>query len=224
MDRIIKVLTPASSYDMTTIEVIKTELKIPLGDTERDNYFKRQITMASRAVANYCNRDFIAEPMQEQFRPYPFIDSASLNNIPEFLYLSRLPITTITSINISEDTEGPLVEGTDFECDYATGRLIRLYNDVPYRWHFRKLTVQYTGGFTFPGTLPADLQQAVNELVKDMHATSIRDPMIRAQETPGIGRIEYWVNTKADGSAWPPRITDLLSAYIGAPFLFGAGI
>ncbi len=61
---------PAGPYDLTTLDVVKSELSIPAGDLSKDAFLIRAITQASIAIASYCNRVFQAEVIQDQF----FID------------------------------------------------------------------------------------------------------------------------------------------------------
>lgn len=208
MDRILTVMTPASSKDLTTIAAVKAQLGI--SGSASDAQLTALVTSASVAAANKCNSELVLEPVSEQFRPYPFIDSASLSNLPEFIYLRRLPVVTVTSI-IEDDVT--LVVDTDYEIDKTRGKITRLYNDLPTRWHFRKLVVAYSGGYTLGVDEPADLEQAVIEIVKDMWFASSRDPLIRTESIPGVRDVQYWVGTVGSDGGWPPRVTDLLGAY-----------
>jgi hypothetical protein len=218
MYRFLTVVTPAQSQDMTTRDRIKDEIGIIGNDTLIDGFIRD----ASRAAAKYCHREFIAQEVTETFRPYPYVDSASLTNLPEFIYLRRFPVTTFSLANdgmtllFTADGEA-LVEGTDFECDRTTGRLVWLSNDMPLRWHFSKIVCQYTGGYTFPGTLEADIERAVIEIVKDMWFARKRDPMLRQMNIPGVADLQYWVGG-VGGDSWPPKVSDLLAPYIAAMF------
>jgi len=89
MYRFLTVVTPAQSQDMTTRDRIKDEIGIIGNDTLIDGFIRD----ASRAAAKYCHREFIAQEVTETFRPYPYVDSASLTNLPEFIYLRRFPVT-----------------------------------------------------------------------------------------------------------------------------------
>ncbi len=214
MDRLLTVTTPAPSKDLTTLAAVKLELGITNGAS--DAALKSLITAASRAAANKCNGELIYEAVSEQFRPYPFIDNASLTNAPEFIWLRRLPIVAVAAL-VEDDVT--LIEGTDFEIDHQAGRLIRLYNDMPTRWHFRKLVAQYGGGYIFPGTtvapatLEADLERAVIEIVKDMWFATGRDPLIKSENIPGVREVQYWVGSVGSDGGWPPRVTDLLGPF-----------
>ncbi len=216
MDRVLIVITPAASKNLTTLATVKTELGI--SDNAKDALLNRYIATASRAAANICNGEFIAEAIEETFRPYPFVDSASLTNLPEYIFLRRMPVTAfaatddIQPISLVTEDGAPLVEGTDFQCDHSTGRMMRLSNDMPLRWHFRKLVVRYVGGYTFPGTLEPDIEQATIEIIKDMWSAQKRDPLIKEEDIPGVRRVAYWVGGLNAGS-WPPKVMDLLSPW-----------
>ncbi len=110
-----------------------------------------------------------------------------------------------------------LIEGTDFELDYPRGRLVRLHNDIPVRWYFRKLIVAYTGGYTFPGgssPLEPDIEQAVLEIMKDIWFARMRDPLLRSDQVAGIGSQQYWLGGSAPGgTSWPPKVVDLLGPF-----------
>jgi len=72
------------------------------------------------------------------------------------------------------------------------------------------LTVAYTAGFA---EIPADVQQAVLDLCTMENAGRGRDPLLRASESPGIGRQEYWVGGVPGASLIPQDIASLLNPY-----------
>src|SRR6185369_9332568 len=101
--------TPLSSYDLTTLDVVKDELDIKTG--AQDNRLKRYIASASTAAVQYCNRIFQLEELQDEFWPdrepqYVLPGSA------DELFLSRTPVTNPV-ISVIENGI-TLVEGTDF--------------------------------------------------------------------------------------------------------------
>jgi hypothetical protein len=226
MDRLLTIRTAAASFDLTTLDSVKVELGIT--DQNSDEMLSTRITRASAAAARYCKREFIAEAVTEQFRSYPFIDSASLVNIPEFIYLRRRPIISLDAVlqpddqslslaSVIEDAE-PLIEGIDFEVDYAAAKLTRLHGDRPTCWRFRKLTIATTAGYTFPGTLPPDVEAAVSALVNYLWFTAARDPTIRAQNIPGVLETQWWVGPAGVTDFWPPQVVDYLAPYVETRF------
>jgi hypothetical protein len=209
VNRILTVTSPAASKLLTSLVTVRQELGIT--SSANDAQLTRYILAASRAAAHKCNGELVLEGVTEQFRPYPFIDSASLTNAPEFIHLRRTPVAEIVSVTEDDRT---LLQDTDFEIDSRLGRLTRLYSDLPMRWHFRKLVVVYTGGYAPPiGDSEPDLEQAAIEIVKDMWSAKARDPLIRSEEATGIFRTEYWVGSLGEDGGWPPKVTDLLAPY-----------
>lgn len=219
MYRFLTVATPARSKDLTT----RAQIKLELGSTVdgNDALIDSFITQASRAAAKYCHREFAFEEVVETFRPYPFVDSASLTNLPEYIYLRRFPVVSFSvdqsNVPLFTVDGDPVVEGTDFECDRENGRLVWLNNDMPLRWHFRKIVCRYSGGYTFPGTLEHDIERAVIEIVKDMWFARKRDPMLRQMNVPGAADLQYWIGA-AGGDSWPPKVVDLLAPYVAGMF------
>jgi hypothetical protein len=213
MDRILTVMSPAPSPDLASLATVKAALGITDGNS--DSLLANYISIASVAAANLCDGQLLSETVSEQIRAYPFIDSASLVNIPNYLRLKRTPVTSITSV--VEDGIA-LAGGTDYEADFTRGNLTRLHNDLPVRWSFRKLVVQYVGGYVFPGPavppgilLPPVIERAVVEIVKELYATSARDSAIRSEELAGIGKVEYFYGAKV--TSFPQIALDLLSPY-----------
>src|SRR6185369_4866761 len=61
------VVTPATSYDLTTLEEVMDELDLP--EVENSTLFGRWITQASKTAAAYCNRVFVVETVKDEFWP-----------------------------------------------------------------------------------------------------------------------------------------------------------
>src|SRR5579862_1762171 len=109
MDSILTVITPADSYDLTTLATIKAELEIT--DTNSDVQLGIFIDQASGECATYCKRVFGKETVSEQFR---LGQGSRLHrrSRTEELILARYPIVSITSITEEDGTV--LVQDTDF--------------------------------------------------------------------------------------------------------------
>ncbi len=72
------------------------------------------------------------------------------------------------------------------------------------------MSVLYDAGFA---EIPADVQQAVLDLCTMESSARGRDPMLRATESPGLGRQEFWVGGVPGGSLIPQDIASLLNPY-----------
>jgi hypothetical protein len=104
--------SPAGPYDLTDLATVHDELSIPTNDTSNDSFLSRAITQASGAIANYCNRVFPVEVVQDQIYiqqdPFPWQVPGGI--FP--LQLSRWPLELSTPVSFTGNTHGSiLVDG-----------------------------------------------------------------------------------------------------------------
>ena len=104
--------SPAGPYDLTDVVTAHDELSIPTTDTSNDTSFQRWITEISTAIANYCNRVFPVEAVQDaiyiQQDAYPWQTPGGIYP----LQLSRWPIVNPTPISFTGNTHGStLIDG-----------------------------------------------------------------------------------------------------------------
>lgn len=198
------VTAPASSYDLTTLAIVKDEVNIIDGNS--DATLKRYLTWASLALAQECNRVFPAETVQDQIWP-PTHRSPVTSNF-EVLQLSRWPIVSVTSL--TEDGT-VLVKDTDFAVNPGPGQLIRL--DTFGRritWNALPKVAIYVGGFA---TIPGDLQDAVTRMVRNRFRAKGRDSALMSEDIPGVRSARWWIATGNDAGNVPPDIFDLIDSY-----------
>jgi hypothetical protein len=193
--RVTVVTTPASSYDLTDLATVRDELKI-INDTSDDAFLSRAITQASTAIANYCNRVFPVETLQDTFYPDP-IYPAQGPLVGDSLQLARWPLAAVTSVTVQhwDSTTVTLTEGVDFIQDAAVGGLVRLRagTGFPCVWWRAVTTVVYQAGYP---TIPADLVAAVLSVVTQRFQERGRDPFLKSQEQPGMGMQTYWIGAR----------------------------
>jgi hypothetical protein len=148
------VITPADSFDLVDLATVKSQLNVT--GNSQDAKLALWISQASAAAMQFCNRVFVEEVVEEQFR---------LDHMKLELVLSRYPVTVLTV------TEGPdtLTAGTDYEVDRSLGLLARLHHDRRCHWSRCKTVVRYSAGYE---TVPNDLQRAVVLLVNHFRATT----------------------------------------------------
>jgi hypothetical protein len=209
MQSVLIVNTAASSYDLTTLAKVKAELGLPTPSSEDAN-LATWITQASAACATYCKRVFGLEVVTETFRNHwnIFRDGNRVDEIK----LSRFPIVTIVSI--VEDSI-PLVVDIDYWQD-SEGILYRLdTNDSVKRWCFKKLVVNYSGGYALPA-LPsyvANLERACINQVQALRSGAGRDPAIRSENINGVLQTTYASPSSSDNGALDPSVTALLDPF-----------
>jgi len=214
------VVIAASSYDLTTLDNIKDDLAIPNTDTSSDATLARFITEQSALVAQYCNRVFPIETVQDVIYPdrdpYPYQVTGMLSEVQ----LSRWPVVSVTSVTdtVAVNFANTLVEGTDYVLDAARGWLTKIDPNTGYPtgWSPDQYTIQYTAGYFTPGTdsPPADLEMAVLRLVTARFKARGRDPFLKSQGEPNIGTEQYWVGAMpGQTGAFPPDIAAALEKY-----------
>lgn len=201
------VVSAASSYDLTTLAVVKDELSI--SDGSKDSVLKRYITSASAAAAQYCNRVFPVETVKDEFLPDRDNRWRSrLTGGVDLLQLTRWPIVNVASVT---ENGTSLVVDVDFSVDYANGQLIRLdVNLLPRKWHIFPIAVQYIGGFS---SVPSDLSDAVIRMVTKRFAARGRDPTLKERDIPGVLTESFWISTGDDAANMTPDIADILDNY-----------
>lgn len=193
----ITVITPAESYDLTTINSVKAELGI--SDNSEDEHLYRWIRQASGVIADYCNRVFAEETLEETFRSATNADT---------LVLARCPIVSIASIV----ENGVALAEADYEIASASGTLIRLCDDTRTCWPTGKIVVTFTAGYALLGDLPYGVERAAITLVSQYRHDAGRNPNIRSESTDGLGSTS-WFDGAGSRGGLPPEVVGLLQSF-----------
>ncbi|UPK03109.1 hypothetical protein [Bradyrhizobium sp. 170] len=149
----VKVLEPADSYALLTLEEAKTILGISAGDTSEDDQIKMWIDQYSDVVATMCNRVFAKEKVQETWRGdlMPF-DSPRL-------FLTHYPVAD-DDIESVESPRGSIINAAAYEIENGSGKL-----RIEGAWS-EPITVIYTGGYALPDGAPDTLKAATGLLIQ----------------------------------------------------------
>lgn len=193
----LSIVTPADSFDLTTLPRVKAELGID--NQAEDENLARWITAASDIVSGHCKRVFAAQTYQETFRLAEWRDA---------LLLSRYPVTAITSIVENDATLDP----GDAEVHSDNGTLIRLIGDRPAWWSRGKIVVTYTAGFADADALPAAIEQAAIKVTTMLRHAASRDPLVKSTSVPGVLDQTFWVGGIGDDGL-PPDVRALLTPH-----------
>lgn len=148
VDVTVKVLTPATTFDLVSLADVKVMLGIPASDTSNDEALALLITNASAVVSVLTNRVFAKEKVRETWRE---LDSRRL-------YLLHWPVkeTDIESVVCN----GMTLPLTSYELEEESGKL------SIYSGQAEPIVVTYTGGFDLPDEAPPALQQAATLFVR----------------------------------------------------------
>lgn len=153
----VKVITPAESYDLLTLDELKLILNIPASDTSEDEQLKQWIEHYSDIVATMCNRVFAKETVEETWRgdTMPF-DSPRL-------FLTHYPVAD-DDIEAVESPRGSSIDPAAYEIENRSGKM-----RIEGAWS-EPVTVTYTGGYDLPDEAPPALKQATGLLIQGARA------------------------------------------------------
>lgn len=148
-DRTIKVLEPATSFALMTLDEVKVALGVPTGDVSGDAQLQQLIDWYSAYVSQVANRVFAREKVRETWRDVQ----------DRRLFLSHWPVAE-ADIESVEAPRGTVLDASTYELEEASGKLsIFTARSEP-------IVVTYTGGFNLPDEAPDDLKSAASILVR----------------------------------------------------------
>jgi hypothetical protein len=197
------VVTPAESYDLVTLESVKTELSFTSPDAVRDAWLEQAITQISATIAGYCGRVFPAEEITDTFAD----DGCNYLRIGS-LELSRYPIITLDSAT----ENGTAVDDSEFTADGASGFVYRLTDAGAIQsWGSTPLVVSYTAGYE---TIPADLQEIALRLVSSRYRAKGRDPSLVQRDQEGRSERFWFGSVPGQEGPYPPDIASVLNRYM----------
>lgn len=206
-----RVVTPADSLALVTLDQVKAALGIDLADTSQDAALTQQIAQVSRAIDNYCDRTFARQGYRDQFRyVYNWLTSGEPLRTRQAHFpigVDGLPVVIITE-------DGAALDPALWEADIATGELYRLGGaNVIGTWTGSTIVVDYDGGFD---PIPSDVQGAALEWVNVRWSTRGRDPTLRGQTIPDVIEEVYADpsrNNSGATAAMPGLVLDWLQPY-----------
>jgi hypothetical protein len=156
-DRTIKLLVPATEFDLLTLDEAKLLLGMSLTDPSHDQLLTMWISMYSATVSEICNRTFAKETVTETWR----------ETAHGRLFLSHWPVADADIVDVSNGNIGLFPE--EYELENESGKLSFIANpggDVSTPWT-APAVVTYTGGYVLPDEAPWPLKQATALLIQD---------------------------------------------------------
>ena len=140
-DVTVKIITPADSFALMTLDELKTALGVTISTPATDDQWTWLIESNSAAIAGLINRTLAKEEVEETWR---CLDARRV-------YLTHFPVK-------AEDIASVTTNGTDridYELEEASGKLSIFTNRQ------EPIVVHYTGGYDLPDEAPMELKQAV---------------------------------------------------------------
>jgi hypothetical protein len=149
------VITPATSYDLATLDEVKMLIGIPSTDATEDALLAMWITGYSDIIATMCNRVFGYETVEETWRG----DTKPYDTDSGRVFLTRYPVVA-TDIQSVTGPDGTDLSGT-YELEGVSGKL-QFFNTS---WS-EPIRITYSGGYNLPDEAPPALKQALGLLVQ----------------------------------------------------------
>ncbi|KAA0576681.1 hypothetical protein [Azospirillum sp. Sh1] len=208
----IVVTSPATDRRLCALDALKAELGIDAGDTLSDAWLEAEALSASDRVAEACRiagddagdapATFVAEVAVVTFGA----DETPNGNVLELPW--RYP-ARVTAVAIG----GEALDSAFYRGQPKSGLLSRLVSGGRAGgWEREEIAVTIASGWAVD-KMPTVLQDAVKRLVRLRWEAKDRDLTVKAEQTEGAGRTEYWVGSMAaSGSAMPPDVLDALYA------------
>jgi hypothetical protein len=201
----VKVLTPADSYALLTLDELKPMLNVPLSNTTEDELFQMWIDQYSDVVATMCNRVFAYETVAETWRS----ESAPFDRA--LLFLTRYPVAD-ADITAVESPRGNILDPASYEVENVSGKL-----RIEGAWT-EPVTVTYSGGYHLPDEAPPALKAATGLLVQAAQMQSKVPASAVRSVTHGETRVQYFdpvqMFGKAGGAAPLMQATDTVNALL----------
>jgi hypothetical protein len=142
VDIITKILTPADTYDLLTLDAIKLAMGIPPTDTSQDAQLAEDITRYSDVISSLCNRVFAREEVRETWR---CLGSRRM-------FLSHWPAAEADIASV-ESPRGSTLDPSVYEFEEQSGKL------ELFETRSEPIVVTYTGGYNLPEDAPPALRQ-----------------------------------------------------------------
>jgi hypothetical protein len=198
--------TPAESRALLSADELRLAAGLSATDTSQDGRLAELGLRAADAIGRHCCADdgehaptLLSELCSETIR---------LDQPRDTLVLARRFVTEITGL-----TENGVGLGAgSYELKKSAGLLLRVSGERTICWTGSKVIVQYRAGFEAPHN---DLKHAAELLVRQMTATTARDPTVRRERVDGVGEFEYWVGS-IDPKNGAPFTSDIMALL--APF------
>ena len=203
--RISRVIVPADSYALVTVDQAKEALGISLDDMTQDAAVQAQIEQVSAAVARYCDREFVIQTYRDQLRAV-----CSWLRYGEPLPTMQKPIAEAEGVALITVTEnGAELDTTAFEVDAERGLLYRLDSSgASAAWIGAAAILDYDAGFD---PIPPDVQAATLEWITARWSAQGKDPALRSETIPDV--ISQMWSSDASTPSIPAGARELLAPY-----------
>jgi uncharacterized phiE125 gp8 family phage protein len=145
---------PLAPNALTSLEAVKSYLKIDASDTIDDNRLEDLINACSAAIENYCGR---------RFKEQTYNDEEYDGTGRKHILLQQYPVTSINSVSIDE----VILDPSEYKVRKSNGMLMKNHcwpaGDL-------NITITYTAGLS---EIPADLELACRHFVMSYYKADV---------------------------------------------------
>ena len=164
-DITIKLIEPADSYDLCTLEEMKVMLGIAPTNTTEDELLALWITQYSDVIATMCNRVFAKEKVAETWRG----DTPPFDIDNSRIFLSHWPVVE-DDIETITGPDGVTIDVPGYVIESRSGKL-QFFGSSP----TEPITITYSGGYDLPDDAPPALKQALAIMVSAARVMKSRE-------------------------------------------------
>ena len=150
-DRVISILTPATSFGLLTLEEAKLALGMSITDASEDQQLSFWNEMNSETVMRLCNRIFAREEVREEWREL---------NGGWRIFPSHWPIKQADLLSV-ESPMGTVLDPSSYELEEQSGKIEFFGGSNGSSAWVEPVVVHYWGGYNLPNEAPQPLKRAV---------------------------------------------------------------
>jgi hypothetical protein len=173
--RISRVVVPADSLALVTLDQAKAALGIDAADTSQDAALTQHIAAVSTAIHNWCGRIFVKQTYRDQLR---FVCNWLQPGEP--LVTRQWPVPA-DALVVTED--GTVLDEATWEINEDSGEIYRLEGTAVAPWIGSTIILDYDGGYD---EIPDDVQSAAIEWITARWSAQGRDPLLRSEAIPDV--------------------------------------
>jgi len=160
VDRVIDIITPATSFDLISLDELKIMFGIDTSDTSQDTQLSQYITYISDVISTFCNRTFAYEEVAETWTCVNMDETNAMKR----LFVSHYPLDPGYAIVVQNSSVG-VFDPSTYVTEIKSGK-IELLGGCP----SEPITVQYAGGYESPDDVPPALKQAAAIMIRETMA------------------------------------------------------
>ena len=190
---------------MTQLITVNRAKQVPGLADVNSTYLGNLISAASNMVENHCRRIFTAANYTNELH-----DGTGM----QFFYLKAYPVTTLTSITITDSANSSeTIAGTSFDFNADNGKvqfktgINAAYGYFPFGT--QNIAVTYTAGYS---TIPDAVQEAVAQVVMGLYAPGAASNL--GLQSERLGEYSFARATGAAQVVVTPIVEALLEPYV----------